>query len=63
MNVAHGCQFMASDGIFDIIFGRRGKGRFNLKGVTCSFLRECVNFKVTESMHSVHCPGERENLK
>lgn len=37
---------MTSDQIFEIIFGRPGNGRFNLKGATCSFARESVDFKV-----------------
>ena len=40
-----GCQFTTSDQIFEIIFGRLGKGRFNLKGATGSFAREFVDFK------------------
>lgn len=37
---------MTSDQIFDVIFGRLGKGRFNLNRTTCSFAREFADFKV-----------------
>ena len=37
---------MTSDQIFEIIFGRVGRGRLNLKGATCSFAREFVDVKV-----------------
>lgn len=36
---------MTSDQIFEIIFGRVGRGRLNLKGATCSFAREFVDVK------------------
>lgn len=46
--------------MFEIIFGRLGKGRFNQKGDTCSFVRECVDFKETESECALSMLPKRE---
>lgn len=45
---------MTSDRIIEIIFERFGKGRVHLKGTTCSFVKECVDFKLTETEYALN---------
>lgn len=45
---------MTSDRIFEIIFESYGKGRVHLKRNTCNFVRECVDFKVTETEYALN---------
>ena len=35
------------------MFGKLGKGRFNLNGVKWSFVREYIDFKETESKYAL----------
>lgn len=45
---------MTSNRIFEIIFERYGKGRVHLKRTTSNFVRECVDFKATETEYALN---------